>query len=88
MECGPVPTAAKATAISANPVDAVSHVAAIKFELAFWGSTGGVPYRRFHKTVEEAMQEAHRVQGEMSNAGAHTAIIFDLENGEQLRSIW
>ena len=47
-----------------------------EFELTFWGGSAGEKYRRNHKTFDSAKAEAHRVLAEMSNRGAHPAIIY------------
>ncbi len=46
------------------------------FELTFWGGSAGEKYRRNHKTLDAAKSEAYRVLAEMSNRGAHPAIIY------------
>jgi len=58
-----------------------------KYELAFWGGSEGVRYRRYHRTMEQATDEAHRVHNKMENRGAHIAIVYDAQSGKQLRSI-
>ena len=57
-----------------------------QFELTFWGSID-IPYRRYHKTLEQARAEAFRVYRDMDDTGAHLAIIYDAQTGEQLVTV-
>lgn len=46
-----------------------------KFELTFFGGTD-IRYRRRHKTIDAAREEALKVLGKMNNRGAHPAVIY------------
>lgn len=46
------------------------------FDLTFWGGTDEM-YRRTHLTLDSARKEAERVLAEMSNRGAHPAVIYE-----------
>jgi len=46
-----------------------------EFELTFWGGTA-LTYRRYHKTLQKATAEAHRVHAMMREPNAHPAVIY------------
>jgi len=47
----------------------------MKFELTFWGGTT-LRYRRYHDTLEQATEEAHKVHAKMREPKAHPAVIY------------
>jgi hypothetical protein len=51
-----------------------------KYELTFWGDTP-IRHRRWHTSLEAAMETADKVHRKMDNRAAHPAIIYGPDCG-------